>query len=176
MTVKEFLDVVAGGARVFIKPSARGLYYDGIAAEVPLSLMSAIIQEVSPRICEEDISSINRYRGQFGIWVHNIPEFDALYAGIEDYEDFDGKSIDSFYCFLMENHDQRMKELWELAEQRNVIKSSLTDYKIRLSWPNATSKPEISTDEDLREQLEKLTEDAEAFIDLEDLIVDDGEE
>ena len=94
MIVKEFLNVVAGGVRVFIKPPAKGLYYAGTAGDVPKSLMSATIEEISPRIYENDASYVNRYRGELGIWVRPIPEFDALCAGLEDYSSFDGEAID----------------------------------------------------------------------------------
>ena len=77
MTVRELLDVISASKEVFIKPPGRRLYFDGIAEDVPESLLDAVVTEIVPQVYRDsDYDAVRKYYGGFGVWVNPIPMWD----------------------------------------------------------------------------------------------------
>lgn len=127
MTVKELLDVIPFDNEMFIKPSGKRKYYEGTVKDVPKALYEATVVEIVPQIYKNDPDENRRFYYGWGVWVNNIPEFDALYDGMERYETFSGEEIDSAYVNMMGMKEEWLRDLKDRAKKRLIPKDFLED-------------------------------------------------
>ena len=135
MRVQDLMEVLNGGAEVFIKPNGMPKYYEGSVKEIPRCLLNATVIEISPQAYDNVVTdSIYKVEKALGIWVENIEELDYLYFGFGNLDSYKGKEIDAMYGFVMDNRERMMELLQEESEKNYSLRDRESDVPFELKW------------------------------------------